>query len=55
MFADTPLVKQGYFRKYIFPHEGITGILNDLKMLGITHTSIYPDLDGLAPELNIVF
>lgn len=55
LFLDTPLVEHGYLKKYVFPHQAVDGILHDLRMLGITHTTIFPDLDGLARELIISF
>ncbi len=55
LFVVAPLVQKGFFRKYIFPTSEVENILDDLKMLGITHTTIFPDLDGLAKELDITF
>jgi hypothetical protein len=55
LFLGTPLVEGGYFKKYVFDKCAVTDILHDLRMLGITHTTIFPDLDGLARELIISF
>lgn len=55
LFIDSPLVEQGYFKKYVFDRRAVSDVLRDLKMLGITHTTIFPDLDGLGRELVLSF
>jgi hypothetical protein len=49
------LVDSRVLRKYVIPSEYIDSFKNDLRMIGFTHTSIFPDLDNLAKELSEIF
>jgi hypothetical protein len=46
-------------RKFIdfvdIPKENKYSILNELRLLGIDYTSVYPDLDGLGTSINQTF
>ena len=45
-FPDNALIK------IVFPKEEIPALLNKLSFLGITDSSIFPDLEGLAKEIK---
>jgi hypothetical protein len=49
------LVDSRILRKYIIEETAIENIKIDMQLLGITHSSLYPDLDGLARDLKEVF
>lgn len=49
------LVDSRILKKYIIPPDNVSSFLNDLRIIGVTHTSIYPDLDNLARELSDLF
>ena len=38
-------------RKYVIGMRAIESIKEELRMMGITHSSLFPELDGLAREL----
>lgn len=46
------LVTENYFKKYVIDRKNVPQIYKELKTLGITPSSIFPDLDGLAKELE---
>lgn len=41
----------GVLRKYSIADEAIPGLKQELRMLGIIHSSLFPELDGLSTEL----
>ena len=49
------LVDSRILKKYIVSSDFIIAMSNDLRMIGVTHTSIFPDLDHLARELSETF
>lgn len=49
------LVNSRILRKYIIKRNEIEQFKRDLRLLGITHSSLYPDLDGLAKDLKEIF
>jgi hypothetical protein len=50
--SNSLLVKKGYFKKYVFNENLREGIYFELQKLGITYSSIFPDLIGLSKELK---
>ena len=38
-------------RKYVVPSKAAASMQKDLQMMGVTHSTVYPDLDGLARDL----
>lgn len=42
-------------RRYIIAQDQIGNMREHLRILGITHASLFPDLDGLAQDLGMVF
>lgn len=52
---EAGLIEQGYFRKYRIPCELALEMLRDLRVLGITHSTLFPDQDGLAIDLKQAF
>jgi len=55
MLAGTPLVSNGHFLKFIIPREVARQVLVDLDAMGISFSTVYPDLAGLAKELRVRF
>jgi len=49
---NSKLVTENYFKKYVIDRKNVPQIYKELKALGITPSSIFPDLDGLAKELE---
>ena len=43
------------FLKYVLPTNIIEDVWIELNQLGITYSTIFPDLDGLAKELKVKF
>jgi hypothetical protein len=52
LFRNEALVKKGFLRKYIINKNKIDLILEELQVLGITHSTLFPDFDGLAYEIR---
>ncbi len=52
---ESGLLKAGFFKKYRVPSESAVEILSDLRLLGITHSTLFPDHDGLAVDLKQAF
>jgi hypothetical protein len=53
--GPTELVSGGYFRKYLIPRSSAAQILKELDSMGISFSTVYPDLGGLAKELIFRF
>lgn len=49
---DSALYRKNYFRKYTIKRQDVPKIYERLKTFGITHSTIYPDIYGLARELQ---
>jgi hypothetical protein len=49
------LVDNRILRKYLIPPEYVNSLQKDLRLIGFTRTSIYPDLDNLAKDLSDIF
>jgi hypothetical protein len=45
------LIKKGFLHKYEIPNECIKDIEKELRILGISHSFVFPDFLGLANEL----
>ncbi len=52
IFCNHEIVQNGYFVKYVIPSSVANNIKIELKSLGITYSTVYPDLEGLAKELK---
>ena len=52
---ESGLLRSRFFRKYRVPAENAVEILSDLRLLGITHSTLFPDHDGLAIDLKQAF
>lgn len=50
----TGIYEAGSFLKYEINCDA-AGILRDLRLLGISHSTLFPDHDGLAVDLKIAF
>ena len=55
LFANSALMKEGYLRKYCIPRQLATTLLSELDRLGISFSTAYPDLKGLATQLSVRF
>jgi hypothetical protein len=49
------LVDERILIKYIIKEECITTMRRDIRIMGISHSSLFPDLDGLAEDLASIF
>ncbi|HSQ26001.1 MAG TPA: hypothetical protein VLM80_02645 [Anaerolineales bacterium] len=49
------LVKPKTLKKYVIEPKSTKGMQRDLKIMGITHTSAFPDLDNLARDWSEIF
>jgi hypothetical protein len=55
MLATTRLADSGHFRKFTIPRNLAPEILEQLIDMGISFSTVYPDLTGLAKELKCRF
>lgn len=46
------LFEKGYLKKFVISGTDVPKIYKQLKTLGVTTSTIYPDLYGLAEELQ---
>jgi hypothetical protein len=44
-----------FLRKYCISSASSESMLKDLRILGISHSTLFPDLDGLTKELGEIF
>lgn len=51
----TKLVPEEHLKRYVINPDARDAIRRDLRMLGVNHSTIFPDLDGLAKELAELF
>ena len=52
ILKDLDVEKGKLLRRYRIPKAKIKPILKDLRLMGITYSTIFPDLDGLALDLK---
>ena len=52
IFANSHLLKDGYLTKLPIDIESCEEMLSQMKTLGISHSTLFPDLDGLGVELS---
>jgi len=55
LLAETSLVGEGYFRKYLLARRLARDLLLELDELGISYATLYPDLHGLSTQLKLRF
>ena len=55
LLGDTPLVHDGFFRKYLLARRLAPQLLLELDELGISYATMYPDLHGLSTQLKLRF
>ena len=55
IFSKHKITLESKFIKYVLPVNIIEEIWFELNQLGMTYSTIYPDLDGLAKELKVKF
>ncbi|MCH8878049.1 MAG: FRG domain-containing protein [Chloroflexi bacterium] len=46
---------EGVLQKYTIAEEAIPAMKTELRMMGITHSSLFPELDGLSDELAEIY
>lgn len=52
IFCNHEIVENGYFIKYVIPSSVAHKIKIELTSLGITYSTVYPDLEGIGKELK---
>jgi len=52
IYHNTGLIKEGYLFKFVIPGKHAERLLEELNILGINKSSVYPDLQHLALELK---
>ena len=52
LFQGTSLIRKGFFKKYLIPRDCCRKIEKELDRVGITNSAVFPDLKGLALELE---
>jgi hypothetical protein len=55
LLANTDLAAKGFFRKYRLPRRLAPKLLGELDRLGVSFSTVYPDLEGLATQLRLRF
>jgi hypothetical protein len=55
IFANHSLMTDGYLVKYRIPAGRVQAIWRELSDLGVTYSTLFPDLDGLAKDLKSAF
>ena len=48
-------VDSSIIKKYVIDQDNVEEMRNDLRILGITNTSVFPDLDNLSKDLSEIF
>lgn len=51
-FAETNFVTEKMLQKYIIDGDSFPRIRSELRLLGISHATAFPDLDGLSEEIR---
>jgi hypothetical protein len=52
LLAETTTMTKGYFLKYVIPRSAAPSVRDDLDAMGISFSTVYPDLPGLGRELR---
>jgi hypothetical protein len=47
--------RDGVLRKYRVPVNAKSEIIRQLRLCGVTHSTMFPDLDGLAVEMRVTY
>jgi hypothetical protein len=55
LFANNEFARNGYFRKYVIRRALAPKLLGELDRLGVSFSTVYPDLNGLAMQLRLRF
>jgi hypothetical protein len=55
LFTSSDFAAKGYFRKYRLPRRLAPKLLGELDRLGVSFSTVYPDLNGLATQLRLRF
>lgn len=49
------MVSERILKKYIIQRDAVDAFRSDMKIVGVTHSSVFPDLDHLAKELSEIY
>lgn len=52
IFENTPLIKDNFLLKFIIPREYVSQFLSELNSMGISKSTVYPDIEHLALDLK---
>lgn len=52
LFSNTDLVQRNFVRKYVLPRASAEALLDELERMGVSHSTLFPDFEGLAKELK---
>ncbi len=55
LLADTSIVTDGFFRKYVVARDLAEPMLAELDQLGISYATLFADLQGLSTQLKLRF
>jgi len=55
IFSNQSLLKDNRLIKYIIPKEMVIDFFSEVNDFGITYSTLFPDLDGLAKDLKFRF
>lgn len=55
ILSNKTITSKSRFIKFVLPKTIIQDIWQELHQIGITYSTIYPDLDGLSKELRVKF
>lgn len=54
-FANSAFTEQDHLRKYVINRKAFPKLRNELRLLGISHSTAFPDFDGLSHEIAADF
>jgi hypothetical protein len=52
LFQTQPSTHRRYFRKYLFRRDRAPKLVNELEQMGVSDSTLFPDLDGLTREMK---
>ncbi len=51
IFKNSAFIEKGFLIKYIIPKDCVIPIFREIKNLGISYSTLFPDLEGLSQDL----
>ncbi len=52
LLGRTRFVKEGFLLKFLVPGDSVERLLSELTRMGVSHTTVFPDLEHLGKELK---